>query len=203
MSMYLDIVAFAVLRDSFQVGKTVQQRSSSRRNFLLQQHLQLRHLYMAFTTRLQRALNGWILAPSGAVRKSHYCDAWGKVGEWECSEGLPGTSVEPTVVRWGHDIVSFDCLTFFLGNVNQSPAKASRKRLQTVMKYMQEVMQMMMVKEAKRARKYYYYLKNSYKQTRHTKWHRTDTQKDGYRHIQRHAKWLPNYNTQHKKMCCV
>lgn len=76
--MYLNIVAFAVLRDSFQVGKTVQQRSSSRRNFLLQQHLQLRHFYMAFTTRLQRALNGWILAPSGAVRKSHYCDGMKK-----------------------------------------------------------------------------------------------------------------------------
>lgn len=49
--------------------------------------------------------------------------AWRKVSEWKCSEGLPGTSVEPTVVRWGHDIVSFDCLTFFLGNVNQSHAK--------------------------------------------------------------------------------
>lgn len=39
VSAYLDIVALAVLRDSFQISEAVQQRASSRWNLLFQKHL--------------------------------------------------------------------------------------------------------------------------------------------------------------------
>lgn len=53
---YLYIVTFAVLSNSFEICETVQQRSPTCGNFFLQEHLQLRHLYIFSTHTAVRAL---------------------------------------------------------------------------------------------------------------------------------------------------